>query len=88
MKHLIHQFMEEHLNGMSEEKQVDNNSFVYFEKNTLNLLLLYLLSNDSHGTADVKKSADLTKVSEALEQMIADNEKEFEKIIELLKESI
>lgn len=84
MKRLIHQFMEEQLNGTSEENQVDNNSFVYFEKSTLNLLLLYLLTNESRGS----EKEDLMKISEELERMIADQEKEFERIIQLLKESI
>lgn len=88
MKRFIHQLMENQLKVIHEESQVENNSFVYFEKSTLNLLLLYLLSNESHEASDRLEKEALTNICEELEHILATNEKEFEEVIHLLKENL
>lgn len=88
MKGFIHQLMENQLKVINEENQVENNSFVYFEKSTLNLLLLYLLSNESHEASDGLEKEALTNICEELERILVANEKEFEEVIHLLKENL
>ena len=45
MKHVIRQFMKDQLNELAEDKQENNNSFVFLEKSTLNMVLTYLFMN-------------------------------------------
>lgn len=89
---LFKQFTKE---NFSDLKQQDpNNSFLFLEKSSLNLLLAYLLSKPpTSPTAPnitdelaSKEEAWAVKAVEQLEQFIHDNEKEFQDIIRLLKE--
>jgi len=89
VKHIIRQFMK---NQLKEDKQENNNSFVFLENSTLNMLITYLLMNEERRTYG-EKNKDIDKPSEAktlekLEHIIANNKKEFEEIIALLKENI
>ena len=43
---MIRQFMKDQLNELKEDKQENNNSFVFLEKSTLNMFILYLLRNE------------------------------------------
>lgn len=79
---VIRQFMEDQLNDRKEDKQENDNSFIFLEKDTLNLLMNHLLSN-----AEQRDSGDSqAEIIGALEQIIADNKKDFEEIITSLKD--
>ncbi len=39
VKHVIRQFMKDQLNELKEDKQENNNSFVFLENSTLNMLI-------------------------------------------------
>ena len=42
--------MKDQLNELKEDKQETNNSFVFLENSTLNMLILYLLMNGERRT--------------------------------------
>lgn len=86
VKHVIHQFMKDQLKERKEEKQEDNNSFVFLEKSTLNMVLTYLFMNGVQRTHGEVNEDSHEKILEELDQIIKDNKKEFEKVIALLKE--
>ncbi|WP_332634775.1 hypothetical protein [Halalkalibacter flavus] len=90
-KQLTQYFMKEHLEQLKGNKKNKNNSFIYLESNTLNMLLIYLLVNldnqQSHGTASSHESAPFPKeIFEELNSIIANNKEEFEEILSYLKE--
>ncbi|KAA0941662.1 hypothetical protein FQ087_21150 [Sporosarcina sp. ANT_H38] len=86
MKHIIHQFMENQLNVLKEDKLETNNSFVFLENSTLNMLILSLFMNGQRRTGgDVNEDSQM-KILEELDHIIADSKKGFEEIIALLKE--
>lgn len=43
--------MKEHFSSIKDELQENNNSFIFLEKSSLNLLLAYLLSNNKYDTS-------------------------------------
>src|SRR5690554_4604316 len=90
VKRILSEFIEDQFNDLKEEKQEDNNSFIFLEKDTLNILLNYMLMNGKnppHEEAE-QDSGNEVKISEEIEQIIVDNKKEFEEILILLKEKL
>lgn len=90
VKRILSEFIEDQFNDLKEEKQEDNNSFIFLEKGTLNILLNYMLMNGKnlpHEEAE-QDSGNEVKISEEIEQIIVDNKKEFEEILILLKEKL
>lgn len=83
---IIKQFMGEHFFNIKENSQEKNNSFIFLEKSSLNLLLAYLLSGAKNETPHIVNEEFELKAIEQLNQVIHDNEKEFKAIIKLLKE--
>lgn len=86
MKHIIRQFMKNQLNVLKEDKQETNNSFVFLENSTLNLLIISLLMNGQRRMDGEVNEDSQVKILEELDQIIADSQKGFEEIITLLKE--
>ena len=86
-KHVIHQFIKISLNDLKEDKQENNNSFIFLEKSTLNILMTSILMNTKSRTEEegIRGESEAVLLKE-IEQVIADNKKEFEEIIKLLKE--
>lgn len=79
---VIRQFMKDQLNVRKENKQENDNSFIFLEKGTLNNLMNHLLTN-----AEQKASGDSqVQIIGILDQIIADNQKDFEEIITFLKD--
>lgn len=82
--------------NFSDSKQQDpNNSFLFLEKGSLNLLLAYLLSKPQAPSPKApnitdelasKEEAWAVKAVEQLEQFIHDSDQEFQDILHLLKE--
>ena len=92
VKQMIRQMMKDQLNELNTENQENNNSYVFLENRTLNMVILYLLMKEERGTTG-EKSAEIDrhsegKIVEQLDQVIAENKKEFEEIITLLKEKL
>ncbi len=85
---VISQFMKDQLNGLKEDKGENNNSFVFLENSTLNMLILYLLMNGKSRTFEKVSEDSQEKNVEELEHIIADSKKDFEEILTLLKEKI
>ncbi|MEK5186577.1 hypothetical protein MKY51_16020 [Solibacillus sp. FSL R5-0691] len=78
--------MKEHFSSIKDELQENNNSFIFLEKSSLNLLLAYLLSNNKYETSSPVNEEDEKKAVEKINQLINENEKEFQEIIGLLKD--
>ena len=85
-KRVIHQFINNQLNELKEDKLEDNNSFIFLEKSTLNILMSYLLMNSSSKTVEEVSGDNEVILLKEIEQVIAENKKEFEEIITLLKD--
>lgn len=92
VKSMIRQLMNDQLNELNTENQENNNSYVFLENKTLNLVILYLLMKEERGTTGAKSREvdghSEVKIIEQLEKVITDNKKEFEEIITLLKEKL
>ncbi|WP_342505680.1 hypothetical protein [Sporosarcina sp. FSL K6-2383] len=79
---IIRQFMKEQLNDRKKDKHDNDNSFIFLEKETLNILMNHLLVNiEQRASGDSR-----VQIIEVLEQIITDNQKDFEAIITFLKE--
>lgn len=71
--------------------QKENQSFVYFEKDTLNLLFIYLISQLNDQPSYIEKEKDpslaeeLDQLNKALDEMIENKIPELDKILNLLK---
>ncbi|MER2113065.1 MAG: hypothetical protein ABS904_01610 [Solibacillus isronensis] len=78
--------MKEHFSSIKDELQENNNSFIFLEKSSLNLLLAYLLSNNKYETSYPVSEEEEKKAIEKINQLINENEKEFQEIIGLLKD--
>ena len=68
VKHVIRQFMKDQLNELKEDKQENNNSFVFLENSTLNMLIIYLLMNGERRTDGEVNEDSQVKILEELEQ--------------------
>jgi len=86
MKHIIRQIMKDQFSEQTEDKQENNNSFIYLEKSTLNMLIMYMLMNDGRRPKEEADGDSDGEISEELERVIEDNKKDFEEILTLLKE--
>ncbi|MCV9885437.1 hypothetical protein [Metabacillus halosaccharovorans] len=86
------ELLQEQLNQLNQIKNTkkDNNSFVYLEGDTLNMLLVSLLmkledhNNDNTSTALDNGFIPNELITE-LDSVILNNKKEFEEILRLLK---
>lgn len=78
--------MKEHFSSIKDEVHENNNSFIFLEKSSLNLLMAYLLSNNKYETSYPANEEEERKAAEKINQLINENEKEFQEIISLLKD--
>lgn len=86
MKRIFQNFMEEQFNEMKENHEESNNSFMFLEKSTLNILLMNMLMHDKNAIYGVVKRDDEMMVLEELEKLIVESKMQFEEIIEILKQ--
>ncbi|AWE08843.1 hypothetical protein DCE79_16445 [Lysinibacillus sp. 2017] len=84
---ILRQFAKGHFSNVKENPQEENNnSFIFLEKSSLNLLLDYLFSGTKSEIPPIVNEELELKAIEQLTQVINDTEKEFKAIINLLKE--
>lgn len=86
LKRIIRQTMENHLSNLQENKPDNNNSFVFLEKGTLNIVLSSMLMNANRRTGDEVNGDSQLKIIEELEKVLVENKKDFEELITLLNE--
>lgn len=93
IEEILRQFTKEHFSDLNHQE--NNNSFIFLEKSSLNLLLAYLLSTPPTAPPTApqikdeqpsKSEALELKAIEELDQLMNENEKEFQAILRLLKE--
>lgn len=82
---MIGELVKERLTQAKKSHNEENNSFVFFEKSTLNVLLDHLLTGDKQSSNHVMNDKLWEVVVAKLDTMIENNEKEFENIINQLK---
>lgn len=83
---IVKQLIHEKVSVTKENNLENNNSFLFLEKSSLELLLTYLLSNTKNAAPPIVTEEIELNVLELLDQVMIDNEKEFQAIIHLLKE--
>lgn len=81
---ILNQFTKEHFSSITDEQQENSNSFP--KKNSLNLLLAHLLSNNKYETSYPVSEEEEKKAVEKINQLIDENKKEFLAILGLLKD--
>lgn len=86
MKRISSGFMKDQPSDVNEYTKEDDNSFVFLEKSTLNLLLAYMLSGERNKTVEKGNEEFELEIIAELNQTIEINKKEFEEIIGVLKE--
>lgn len=86
MRRVVSGFMKDQLADLKEYSKEDNNSFIFLEKGTLNLLIAYMLSGDKRSTNEEVNEEFKIRVLKEIDQVIENNKKEFEDVINLLKE--
>lgn len=82
---ILRQLLKEHFSTGNDELRENNNSFIFLEKSSLNLLLAYLLLNSNKETPPSVNEELAAMTSEKIDQMIQANEKDFKAIIHSLK---
>ena len=71
---------------MGDRYEENDNSFMFLEKGSLNLLLAYLLFMTRQSAAPVQQEAfDTSKLLAQLDDLIDDNKKEFEMLLDLFR---
>lgn len=88
VKRILSQLIEDQFSELKKDKQEDDNSFIFLEKKTLNILLNYMLMNGENLAYGEVDNDTEVKTLEKIEQIIEDNKKEFEKTLTLLKERL
>ncbi|WP_430788217.1 hypothetical protein VBD025_00365 [Virgibacillus flavescens] len=90
LKQLVQRIIEGHLEERKDTKKDSNGSFLVLDNKTLNLLLIYLLTKLDNPTnnSESTSSNDLVpqKSMDEIDEMIKQQNQEFEEIIAQLKE--
>lgn len=86
LEQIINQYITEHFSDFKENLLENNNSFIFLEKGSLNLLLSYLLLMTKNTTNPIQKEVfEASKLLAQLDDLINDNKKEFEELIDLFR---
>lgn len=88
IENIINQYVKEHFSDLKENLKENNNSFIFLEKSSLNLLLSSLLSMAKNSTSIGNNEIVESTIIEKLDQMIAENNKEFDELLNTLREII
>ena len=86
LEQMINQYITEHFSDFKGNLLENNNSFIFLEKGSLNLLLSYLLLMTKNTVNPLQKeSFETPKLLAQLDDLINDNKKEFEELIDLFR---
>ncbi len=89
---LLRQFSEELLNQGSEQKQNTNDSLIFLESRTLNLLILSMIINQEKKSQQTATEAGTTSSQKEMlkqfDQLIAESKEVFEEILALLNDQL
>lgn len=87
MNQLIQQYMKDNLERMNQDSELrKNNSFVYLENDTIQLLILYLFMKMEKNDRPNQSENLEEEVSQLLDTSKEANRQSFEEVMELLKE--
>jgi hypothetical protein len=86
IENIINQYVKEHFSDLKENLKENNNSFIFLEKSSLNLLLTSLLPMATNSTSIRNDEIAESTVIEKLDQMIAENKNEFDELLNTLRE--
>ncbi|WP_067724770.1 hypothetical protein [Oceanobacillus damuensis] len=92
IKQLIERFEKEQLEELQDDKGKNDNSFVFLEKNTLQMFITFMLMLlDKQHNPDVREagaeSSFFKELLSYLESITEENQKTFEELIHILKEN-
>lgn len=90
LKQLTHKLIKDKLEQL-KSKNKDDHSFIYLEGNTLSMLLIHLLKNTEkqnsiNPTLTRENDFSAIEIIKELETLLINNKKEFEDIIDQLKD--
>lgn len=86
MEQMINQYIKGHFSNIKENSNENNNSFMFLEKGSLNLLLSYLLFMNRNTANPVEKEPlETSTLLAQLEDLMEDNKKEFEALMDLFR---
>lgn len=86
IEQMINQYIKDHFSNLKENSNENNNSFMFLEKGSLNLLLAYLLFMNRHTVNPIEKeSFEGAALLAQLDDLIEDNKKEFEALMDLFR---
>ncbi|MEG0385219.1 MAG: hypothetical protein RR642_10735 [Solibacillus sp.] len=85
MRGMMGEFMKEQLTHVKKSNNEENNSFVFFEKSTLNVLIDHMLSGEKRSSNEFVSDEFEVRVLAKLDEVIENNKREFEDIINKLK---
>jgi hypothetical protein len=86
IENIINQYVKEHFSDLKENLKENNNSFIFLEKSSLNLLLTSLLPMATNSTSIRNNEIAESTTIEKLDQMIAENKNEFDELLNTLRE--
>ena len=86
IENIINQYVKEHFSDLKENLKENNNSFIFLEKSSLNLLLTSLLPMATNSTSIRNNEIAESTVIEKLDQLIAENKNEFDELLNTLRE--
>lgn len=82
IEEILQQYVKDHLSNSKE----NDNSFMFLEKGSLNLLLSYLLFMTRQSAPSIQQEAlDTSTLLAQLDDLIEDNKKEFEMLLDLFR---
>lgn len=87
IEQIINQYVVEHLSKTKEDISENNNSFLFLEKDSLNLLLAYLMfmkKNTATPTVE-NETLETSKLLAHLDKLIDENKQEFESLLDLFR---
>ena len=86
IEQIINQYIKDHFSNVKENLNENNNSFMFLEKSSLNLLLAHLLfMNRQTANTVEKESLEGSALLAKLDDLIEENKREFEALMDLFR---
>ena len=90
IKQLVSSFMKDYSEQLNSKEKGNNNSFVFLENNTLQMLITYMFMHLDNNIGQVNRnedeSPDLEEISLSIDSMVNETRVAYEEIIDMLKE--
>ncbi|SFM06816.1 hypothetical protein SAMN04487943_10797 [Gracilibacillus orientalis] len=84
---MVTQYMKDYMERISNEEHKKNNSFVYLENETLQMLIMYLFMKDDSNSHN-QPNLNLSELVDKLDSHIINNRQGYGEVIQLLKDRV